>query len=363
MVMSNSMEVNLHAANITARSTEVSALVLRPFIEALRASGVDVDKMLREARIDPVLCQDPAARVPLDRLKSFCRAAPDAVGDETFGLRAGTFASPPLMHLLGYISKSCATAGEALRSAQQYLPLLSNDVEFRLSVKGDCATIRFVYPEPMPRVVSDYTIGGAVRLGEMLVGQRLPLIEIQLSYRKPLQYQEYLRFFGTRVRFGCAYDALVCSANLLEMPLVDADEQLCKILKKEAERALQDLPVSPGFVATVRRVIADALTQGGARVEDVARRLGVGTRTMRRRLQEEGTSYTQILDHVRRSRAFLYLEEESRSIGEIASLLAFADQSTFNRAFKRWTGEGPRQWRAGSRVSNPPPDESTDTGS
>jgi AraC-like DNA-binding protein len=85
------------------------------------------------------------------------------------------------------------------------------------------------------------------------------------------------------------------------------------------------------------------MTQGRTRVEDIARRLGVGTRTMRRRLQEAGTSYTQILDHVRRSRAFLYLEEEGRTMGEIASLLGFAYQSAFNRAFKRWSGEGPRQ--------------------
>jgi hypothetical protein len=156
-----------------------------------------------------------------------------------------------MFHLLGYITQSSATAGEALRSTQQYLPLLG-DAEFRLSVSGDRATISFVYPELMPRVVSDAGMGMAVRLGEVLTGKRLPLVEVRFSYRRPSEAGEYVRFFGTPVRFGCAHDALVCSVDLLETP--------CSMLTSNSATSCRPKPNAPSRIFPHPQVSSRACT-------------------------------------------------------------------------------------------------------
>jgi AraC-like DNA-binding protein len=329
---------------------DVSVLVLRPFLAALRARSIDTDAMLRAVRIDPALCEDPGARVALDRVKRFWQAVPRAAGEATFGWSVAKFVSPTTFHLLSYISKSSASTGSALRNVQQYSSLLLRDSECRLLVDGDRATICFVYPQPLPRVVSDFATAMAVRMGEMLTGQRLPLHEIQLSYRRPPEALEYMRTFGVPVRFGCAHDGLVCSVDFLEMPILDADEQLCEILKSEAERTLQSHSTSTSLAESIRRTVASELTGGRPGLDQVARRLGIGSRTIRRRLLQGGTSYSEILDEVRRTRALVYLEEEGRTVSEVATLLGFANQSAFHRAFQRWQGQGPQQWKSGAKV-------------
>jgi AraC-like DNA-binding protein len=131
----------------------------------------------------------------------------------------------------------------------------------------------------------------------------------------------------------------------LHTPVVGGDRKLCAILEKQALELLDDLPRVGELSRRVQEAISAELRGGNPSAENVAEKLGVHPRTLSRRLQAEGTSHQQLLDQLRFELAERYLRERGLSIGEVAYLLGYADTSSFNKAFKRWTGSAPKRYR------------------
>jgi AraC-like DNA-binding protein len=133
--------------------------------------------------------------------------------------------------------------------------------------------------------------------------------------------------------------------ELLDLPLLEANPELQRILEAQVIAALQKLPKGAVTTDAVRRHLAAELSKGAPTLEQVAPRLRMSPRTLHRRLEEERTSYRVILNEVRRELATRYLQERQLAIGEIAFVLGFSEPSAFHRAFKRWTGHAPLDYR------------------
>ena len=144
--------------------------------------------------------------------------------------------------------------------------------------------------------------------------------------------------------FGMRCNALIGDYAGLDDPLPRADSTLCDLLDQHAQALLDRLPRSDSFADRVRAAIANELTAGDPTAEHVSEALGMSTRTLRRRLKEEGTSHQHVLDEVRNELARSYLGEGKLGITEVAFLLGFSDASAFHKAFRRWTGRGPGDW-------------------
>jgi AraC-like DNA-binding protein len=154
------------------------------------------------------------------------------------------------------------------------------------------------------------------------------------------------RFVGTAVEFGADNDEFVLNSTARELPLIHADPYLHDLLLKNCEAALADRKGDTSQLRTrVENAISSLLPHGRVLVEDVARSLGMGERTLARKLSDEGLNFTEILQQLRRDLAVRYLDDHKLHISKIAWLLGFHDVSAFTHAFKRWTGKTPSKMR------------------
>jgi AraC-like DNA-binding protein len=158
----------------------------------------------------------------------------------------------------------------------------------------------------------------------------------------PADPSEHTRIFGMHVRFGAARDGITLAATQLELPVVKADPALSAILDRHAQELLKRLPPAGGFRQRVRALLAAELRGGTPALEPIAAKLRMSARTLRRRLKEDGTSLSALLDELRCELSLRYLEEQTMTLDAIAFELGFADVRAFRRAFKRWTGRAPR---------------------
>lgn len=181
------------------------------------------------------------------------------------------------------------------------------------------------------------SVGVAMRLDEVWFLHPAP---------SPASRSEHERFFGTSVRFGCPSDRLLFSPALLDMSLRTSAPLLAETLRTKLEEIDVKEQGDP-ILRRARKVIADALGSGDIGIDAVAGQLAMSRRSLQRCLREQGTSFRDLVEELRRKRAEHLLEERKLSTVEIARHLGFADTSAFFRAFRRWTGDTPRKGRAG----------------
>jgi AraC-like DNA-binding protein len=170
---------------------------------------------------------------------------------------------------------------------------------------------------------------------------------VWFAHARPPELEPIHAFFGTReLAFGCPDSGLAFARGVLDAPMHGVDPRMLATAEPLADEALETRAPAGAAPLSVR-VAARLATSlpDGTDVADVARALRMSGRTLQRRLEEEGTRFTEVLDRVRLERARVELGHPERSLTEIAFCLGFGDLATFSRAFKRWTGKPPGQWR------------------
>jgi len=199
--------------------------------------------------------------------------------------------------------------------------------------------------DPVPPVYVDYVFAALVSRIRMRIRPDLHVHRVELRRPEPPAASPYRELFRAPVRFGGAADRLCFTDEEWMSPTESADEALTGLLEGHARILAERIPQpAGGFRAAVQEAIASALAEGGSAV-DVARALHVSVRTLQRKLVATGTTFREVSEAVRGQLAEEYLTDSAVSIAEVAFLLGFSDQSSFNRAFRRWTGESPGRWR------------------
>jgi len=187
---------------------------------------------------------------------------------------------------------------------------------------------------------------GLVRVCRELTGQRLVPSRVRLVHQRGEdQRAEFTNFFGDSIEFGAPVDDVAFPRHVAEARILSADPYLNRLLLSHCEQALSHRKRAGTFRASVENAIAPLLPHGKASVEAVAQQLAVSPRTLARRLSEEGTSFSDVLEGLRNDLAARYLADEDFGIAQIAWLLGYEETSAFSRAFKRWTGKTPRDAR------------------
>ncbi len=158
---------------------------------------------------------------------------------------------------------------------------------------------------------------------------------------------EFRTFFGRDVEFGADGDAISFPVPVALLPLVGRDGYLHDLLRRYADEALiRKAPHGATVRSRVEKTLTTLLPHGRGVAKEVARQMGLSTRTLSRKLGEEKTSFAEILDQLRAALAKRYLEEEQLPVSEVAWLLGYRELSSLTHAFKRWTGMTPRQFRS-----------------
>ncbi|MHB1192113.1 MAG: AraC family transcriptional regulator [Longimicrobiales bacterium] len=329
-----------HHASIAATSTLA-------MVRTATARGFETADVLEEAGLTRDSLEDPDARIAAPTVLAIWNALRERTGDPTLQLVAPSSLPFGAYRVLDYLILASATVGEGVRRFARFFGLIADAVTLDIQ-EGDgdhCLCLTMRGGGPVPPVYVDYVF--AALIGRIRTWGRadLAVCGIDLHRPEPPAAARYSEFFRAPVRFGAAADRLcLCDAEW-DAPIEGADAALAELLEAHARILAQRIPhAASGFTAEVERTLTEALPEGRS-ASQVARALHVSVRTLQRKLVEEGTTFREEVDSVSARLAVDYLVDPKVSIAEVAFLLGFSEPSSFNRAFRRWTGESPGQWR------------------
>ncbi len=298
------------------------------------------------------------ARVPADSFSALWLAVALELDDEFFGLdrrrmKCGSFA------LVCHAVLHGGNLERALRRLLRGFAAILDDVSGELHVEGRDAAIRLTNRiEAAPaRRFADETFLNMVH-GTMcwLAGRRIPLTLAEFAHPKPPHAQEYTLMYSQRLRFDAERTAIHFDSAQLATPVIQDEATLKKFLRTAPRSVFLKYKDEDSWTARVRRRLRGSIGSAGwPRLEEVAREFRVGPTTLRRRLEAEGTSYQGVKDELRHDAAVHHLCGTRLSVADIASALGFQETSAFHRAFKRWSGVQPGEYRRRAELGPVPP--------
>jgi AraC-like DNA-binding protein len=305
-------------------------------------------RVLAASHVPEELLGVPQARVPAEAFSSVWLAVARELDDEFFGLdrrrmKVGTFAF--LCHALLH----ARSLDVALRRLLRGLSVVLDDVHGELRVEGGRAVVRLTnrIADPERRRFADETflimVHGIVC---WLVGRRIPIIVAEFAHPRPAHAGEYGVMYSQALAFDAPHTTIQFDAAHLEAPVIQDEDTVRKFLRTAPRSVFLKYKNEDSWTARLRRRLRGSIGSGEwPRLEDVAREFRVAPTTLRRRLEAEGTSYQGVKDELRRDAAVHQLCDTRLSIADIASALGFQETSAFHRAFKRWSGLQPGEYR------------------
>ncbi|MCO6055987.1 AraC family transcriptional regulator [Pseudomonas sp. MOB-449] len=319
----------------------------RALRKQLDALGLDSAALCRQAQLDPALMDDPNARYPLSATTRLWQLAVEASGDPALGLKISTYVSPTTFHALGYALVASASLREVFERIVRYHQVVSDALELELSREGERYLFRLRVREdgfePAAEAVDAFA-AIYVRTCRNRIGRDYAPLAVHLRRAEPVDPQPWHAVFRAPLVFGAAEDVLEFAVEDFERPLDDANPELAEHNEAVLKRTLEQLQ-QPTWSRKVRACLEAQLPNGEPSAERIAQSLHLSLRSLQRHLADEGCSYEQLLGDTRQALALAHMRDPRCSISEIAYLLGFADTSSFSRAFKRWTGQSPSQYR------------------
>jgi AraC-like DNA-binding protein len=255
---------------------------------------------------------------------------------------------PEAFALLGDVVASSPTLASACVRAAKFIGLTGGFLDLSLHVGAERSTLALqtLYPHLIHPESAEFAVGTIGMIARRITGEHLVPLEVRFAHSRPAVTHVHEQLFGSPVYFDRAFDGLVFESDLLHIPVQEADISRCARLDEAATEALQVATAGPGdLTARIQAIIAAELGCGDVSVESIANRLGLSYRTLCRRLRREGTSHSILLDEHRRRLAERYMRDPNLSISEVAEQLGYSDPTSFYKAFRRWTGRSPREYR------------------
>ncbi|MFT3926819.1 MAG: AraC family transcriptional regulator ligand-binding domain-containing protein [Myxococcales bacterium] len=272
----------------------------------------------------------------------------DGSANPALGLALGEHGSMSMLHVVSHLMVTCRTLGDALSVLPEYAQLLLGGFDFQLEQAEDTSWFGFAPPsatEATARFWSDFMLAFTLRVTRLYMGPaRSGVRELWLAHPQPEYSDEYTRMFGCPVRFDQPRYGFALPSECLAFLQPHADASLEAVLRAMARKQRNTLLDGDALLQGLRHALREEADLTEVDFERLARRLGTTKRVLCKRLALEGRSCGDLLDEARCQRALIDLQENIR-IDEIAEKLGFSKRSSFHRAFKRWTGKTPNQYR------------------
>jgi AraC-like DNA-binding protein len=325
-----------------------SAVWVKSIAEMLAGEGLDVRGLLAAAGIDPAALEAQGARLPTEKISRLWELAAERSGNPAIGLAQHQVVRPASFDVVGYTMMSCADLRGAFERLIRYLLILSDALTMTLSEEraGDRVTfVRFGGDRPVPRQRIEFIFVSLIGFCRWIAGREVHPLAIELPYPAPPDPAPYRAAFRCPVSFDAPRNSLLFARADLTAPLPTSNPLLAELHERFAGEYLKHFDHAQTSYRA-REVIIRRLPDGEPRRDQVACELCMSERTLQRRLEEEATSFLQLLDDTRRELAEQYLGRLHLSLAQAAYLLGFADQSSFFRACKRWFDLSPGQYRS-----------------
>jgi AraC-like DNA-binding protein len=321
----------------------VAASFLRAILDCAVRGGADAAALLRAAGLDDRAIADRDARVPTSAVLQILAAAVERTGNPALGAEVAVAidGDGATFGLLGFLVASCATLREALERFIRYSRLLCDELRVEVVHRSD--EVAIVYGlDAEPYSPAFFELAQVHLVLTARRGTRRAFRPRRVVFRRGGASPALAELIGAPVELGGAEDAVICDPSALDLQLRGASPALLGLLESQAAIALDRLPPEDDLLSRARRTVRGLLPDGEPSLGVVAARLGLGERTLQRRLRDHGLTYRALLDDVRREHALGLLARPDVSIAEVAFSLGFSDPSAFHHAFRRWTGRSPR---------------------
>ena len=331
-------------------ATEYSTLgsVAALIAQTLQSYDCDPGPPFRTAGIDLGQASNDGMRYPVERMQQLWQLAVESTGDPCFGFVAGRQLQPAALHGLGFSWLASDTLRDALNRLVRFSRLISTAANIELQETGNGVELLLQPTKGIDNVVYaslDAGMAGFLHMCRITAGDRIIPSQITLKRPEPASCSDAIKaFFSCPVEFDADCYSLGFSQQLVDAPLSNANPELARINDQAVIDYLARFD-RDSVTMQVRSRIIERLHDGTPNQETIAESLHVSLRSLQRKLNKEETNYKTLLESTRQELALHYIRETHRSLGEITYLLGFSEPSNFTRAFKRWTGKTPAEYR------------------
>ena len=325
----------------------VNAKTVRATLGAAKALGLDAGALADAWNLADAV-KDVDARFPHAAWLGLWQDIVRRTGRESVGIEAAERLPWGHFDVIDYLFATAENLGTALRRFERYFGLVSTGVMHRLEEHdGLIHLVRHYAPDCYTRLLApaEFAFANIVLRARVVLALHFCPLAVNFAAPAPSSDDAERRVFGCPVRFEAEHSAIVLDPSMLGLPMKLPDPELSLILERHAAHLVGQLGTESDIVACVRRVVVKGLSDGDVSIAHTARALGMSVRTLQRRLQEEGLSCDDVYDVTRKELADRYLGDPGLSIQETAHLLAFGDLRGFYRAFRRWEGCTPAEYR------------------
>jgi AraC-like DNA-binding protein len=318
---------------------------LHGFTAFARSQNLNPAELLREAGLPRDVLENPDTLMSFHRFALVLELASKASSNPLFGLEFGLYQGVGIFGSLLYLVRNANSVGDALRDLGRYFHVHDNYGDVVVHQADDHALLYYATEAqnlPGSRQVSELVVGVGHQLMRTLLGSRWQPAVATFQHAPAVNPSRYRRLLGVAPRFNSAFDAWMFDANLLNVPLSDADPALHRLMQQHLD-TLSHLHNNQ-LPNHIQRLLRSFLPSGRVTVEYIADFMRLSPRSLQRHLAEQGTSFQALLDDTRQSMTLRYLEESEMTLMQLTEVLGYANQSAFSRAFQRWFGISPRQW-------------------
>ena len=329
-----------------------SIAALRQYVRAAESAGADTSALFTKAGLDPAILDSNEDRINGEQFQSFILLLYELTNNPILGLETGDFVQPGSYSVLGYITMSCATLGEAVARIAPFEKLVGDMGTTGLAMAQGSIKLTWHcnYDDPIvrPQVVDNVFASWVTYARWLADDTAASPTRVRLKRQSPgaeLE-QAYHQRWNCPVQFGADEDSITLKQELMNTRLRQPDPMLRKTLEAHALTQLASLDTDTDLTSRVKHSIQQQLLHGITRQDMVAEDLGITSRTLQRKLSQEGVSYQKLLDEVRQKMAEDYLLNSDLTIPDIALRLGYSETTSFHRKFKAVVGKTPGEFRA-----------------
>ncbi|MCF6210126.1 MAG: AraC family transcriptional regulator [Gammaproteobacteria bacterium] len=320
--------------------------------KTLDSRGLDANDFFTQSGLDPALLREPNARYPGHAIKRLWHRVKETLQNPCIGLEVASHFHPTTLHALGFAWMASTTLEEAFARLVRYSRIITDREEYRFGETDK--DFRFeVHPLDEDRFYPyesrDAAFAVLITMCRSIYGNDFNPLHIEFCRPEPAQpcMGEFHELFRAPLIFSAPVYAMHFDKEIMRKPLSTANADVARANDEIITNYLLQSD-SCDIVMQVKKHLTEQLSSGKATQDSIARALNISSRSLQRRLHEAGTHYSEVLNNTRRELAITYIRNSRLSMGEITYLLGFAEVSNFSRAFKRWTGKPPSEYRAES---------------
>jgi AraC-like DNA-binding protein len=293
---------------------------------------------------------DPDLRVPEASVETAWQLATTITDDPAIGIHLAESLPRGALDLVEYAFRSSASLGAGLERLARYGRVLSDRVAARMEAQreGLLLLVRDMASTALHPGRAEFALAIALKFAREGTGVSVVPVQVSFAHPPPDDESEHRQFFRGPVRFSAGSNSMILSTADAARPMQAADEALATIVRRRLDKILVERDVhGPGPLSgRLRRLMVEHLGETTLTPDTAAKALAVSRRTLSRRLADEHTSFRHILDEVRHEFACALLQDRSLSVADVAFFLEYSEPAAFNRSFRRWTGQTPREFRS-----------------